>query len=81
MFSYYRSFIEKFSMLVGPLHNLTKTNIEFRWMAKEREAFETLKQKLTSQPMSILLDLSKPFDVHCETCGSFLGICLLQEEH
>ncbi len=58
-----------------------KKNIKFRWMAKEREAFETLKQKLTSQPVLILLDISKPFEVNCDACGNCLGGVLLQEGH
>ena len=43
MCSYYRRFIEKFSMLAGPLHNLTKKNVKFVWMEKEKEAFQKLK--------------------------------------
>ena len=46
MCSYYRRFIEKFSMLAGPLHDLTKKNVKYRWMEKEREAFQMLKEKL-----------------------------------
>ncbi len=37
MCSYYRRFIEKFSMLAGPLHDLTKKNVKFTWMEKEKE--------------------------------------------
>ena len=30
MCSYYRTFIEKFSIIVGPLHNLTKKKVKFQ---------------------------------------------------
>ncbi|MCO5562904.1 hypothetical protein L7F22_016540 [Adiantum nelumboides] len=40
-----------------------------------------LKQKLTSQPVLVLPDLSKPFDVQCDACGDCYGAILLQERH
>ncbi|MCO5595305.1 hypothetical protein L7F22_049346 [Adiantum nelumboides] len=40
-----------------------------------------LKQKLISQPVLILVDLTKPFDVQCDACGDCLGAVLLQEGH
>ena len=42
MCSYYRRFIEKFSIIVGPLHDLSKKKVKFQWMAKENEAFNEL---------------------------------------
>jgi len=79
MCAYYRRFIEKFSFIAGPLHNLTKKNVKFVWTHKENESFEKLKAKLTSQPVLILPDLSKPFEVQCDACGDCLGAVLLQE--
>ena len=49
MCSYYRRFIEKFSVLAGPLHNLTKKKVQFKWTAKENQAFKDLKENLMSQ--------------------------------
>ena len=81
MCAYYRRFIEKFSFIAGPLHDLTKKNVKYNWTAKEQEAFNKLKSKLTSQPVLILPDLSKPFEVQCDACGKCLGAFLLQEGH
>ena len=39
MFTYYRRFIEKFSYIAGPLHDLTKKNVKFVWYKKENDAF------------------------------------------
>ena len=63
------------------MHDLTKKNIKYEWTKKENESFETLKEKLISQPVLILLDLSKPFEVQCDACGHCLGAVLLQERH
>ncbi|MCO5575734.1 hypothetical protein L7F22_029537 [Adiantum nelumboides] len=81
MCAYYRRFIEKFSLIAGPLHDLTKKNIKYVWTEKRQQAFDTLKQKLISQPVLALPDLSKPFEVQCDACGDCLGAVLLQEGH
>ncbi|MCO5604727.1 hypothetical protein L7F22_058897 [Adiantum nelumboides] len=81
MCAYYRRFIEKFSLIAGPLHDLTKKNVKYVWTEKRQQAFDTLKQKLISQPVLALPDLSKPFEVQCDACGDCLGAVLLQEGH
>ncbi|MCO5548548.1 hypothetical protein L7F22_002008 [Adiantum nelumboides] len=81
MCAYYRRFIEKFSLIAGPLHDLTKKNVKYVWTEGKQEAFDKLKQKLTSQPVLVLPDLSKPFEVQCDACGDCLGAVLLQEGH
>ena len=81
MCAYYRRFIEKFSFIAGPLHDLTKKKVKYEWTTKEQKAFEMLKQRLTSQPVLKLPDLSKPFEVQCDACGECLGAVLLQEGH
>ena len=81
MCAYCRRFIEKFSVIAGPLHNLTKKKVKFEWTPKEENAFQTLKFKLMTQPLLKLPDLSKAFEVHCDACGDSLGAVLLQEGH
>ncbi|WP_368853862.1 hypothetical protein [Enterobacter cloacae complex sp. 4DZ3-17B2] len=63
MCAYYRRFIEKVAQIAGPLHELTKKSIRYTWSAKENNAFENLKEKLISQGVLTLPDLSKPFEV------------------
>ena len=81
MCSYYRRFIEKFSIIAGPLHDLTKKRVKFQWTAKENEAFNELKKRLMSGPLLILPDLKKTFEVHCDASGDSLGAVLSQEGH
>ena len=81
MCAYYRRFIARFSLIAGPLHDLTKKNVKYAWTEKENSAFEKLKEKLISQPVLILPNLTKPFEVQCDACGHSLGAVLLQEGH
>ncbi|GJX89558.1 putative reverse transcriptase domain-containing protein [Tanacetum coccineum] len=43
---YYRRFIEGFSLISKPLTKLTQKNKKYEWGKEEKEAFQTLKQKL-----------------------------------
>ena len=81
MCSYYRRFIEKFSIIAGPLHDLTKKRVKFQWTAKENEAFNELKKRLMFEPLLILPNLKKTFEVHCDALGDSLGAVLSQEGH
>ena len=77
----YHRFIEKFSVIAGLLHDLTKKKAKFQWMNKEERAFKTLKDKLLSESLLKFFDLSKTFEVHCDACSDSLGAVLLQDGH
>jgi hypothetical protein len=79
MASYYRRFIEGFSKIARPMTSLLAKKAMFRWTPACQESFETLKQKLTTSPVLILLDVHKPFSVHCEASYTGLGRVLMQE--
>ena len=76
--SYYRRFVKHFAEITSPLHALQKKGVSFRWTAKEIAAFNVLKEKLTSDPVLILTDLSKSFVVQCDACGNSIGAVLMQ---
>jgi hypothetical protein len=44
-----------------------------------QESFEMLKQKLTTAPVLVLLDVHKPFSVYCVASYIGLGCVLMQE--
>ena len=73
MCAYYRRFIEKFSYIARPLHDLTKKNVKFVSSKEENNAFEKLKGKLISKPVLILLDLSKLLKSNVMHVGIALG--------
>ena len=81
MCAYFCCFIAIFSSTAGPLHDLTKKSVRFIWMSKQEKAFNMLKENLISQPVLVLSNVKKPFEVQCDACGKILEVVLLQEGH
>jgi hypothetical protein len=79
MTGYYRRFIEGFSKIARPMTALLAKKVEFKWTPACQESFEMLKQKLTTTPVLVLLDVHKPFLVYCDASYSGLGCVLMQE--
>ena len=79
MAGYYRRFIEGFSKIAKPMTALLGNKVEFKWTQKCQEAFEALKEKLTTAPVLVLPDVHKPFSVYCDACYTGLGCVLMQE--
>lgn len=48
--NYYCTFVQDFSELALPLNALTKKGREFQWGPVEQDAFNQLKQRITSEP-------------------------------
>jgi hypothetical protein len=80
MAGYYRRFIKGFSKIAKPMIALLGNKVEFKWTQKCQEAFEVLKEKLTTTPVLVLPDVHKPFSVYCDACYTGLGCVLMQEE-
>ena len=72
--TYYRRFIKNFSIIAKPLSDLLKKDQEFIWGDKQQEAFETLKEKLCTDPVLATPDYSRPFVI--TTDSSDWGHCL-----
>lgn len=76
---FYRRFVKDFSTIAAPLHELTKKGVAFTWTPTQRNAFDTLKGKLTHAPLLQLPDFNKTFELECDASGIGLGGVLLQE--
>ncbi|MCO5580994.1 hypothetical protein L7F22_034870 [Adiantum nelumboides] len=79
--SYYRRFICFFAEIAAPLHDVTRKGVVFRFGERQQQAFKLLKEKLTTEPVLILPDLRKSFQVQCDACGSNIGAVLMQDGH
>ncbi|WVZ75737.1 hypothetical protein U9M48_023770 [Paspalum notatum var. saurae] len=76
---YYRRFNKDFSKTAKPMTSLTKKNARYSWSPNCEEAFESLKKSLTTAPVLAQPDVTKPFEVYCDTFGHGLGCVLMQE--
>ena len=81
--SYYRRFIHNFAKLAGPLHRLTKKDVEFRWSNECQEAFDALKNKLVEAPVLVYPNFSMEFVLETDASYRGLGAVLSQrlEDH
>ena len=78
--SYYRRFISGFADMAAPLHALTRKNARFVWGPEQDEAFNRLKERLTTAP---ILGMPRDegtyyLDTDASDCG--LGAVLSQDQ-
>jgi hypothetical protein len=70
---YYHRFVPDFSRIAKPMTELLKNGVKFVWDEKRENAFQTLKQYLTSALVLAQPDNSKPYEVYCDVSGTGLG--------
>ena len=68
---WYRKFIPNYATIAAPLTELLHKNVDFIWSEAQKQAFDALKETLTSGPLLYCPDFSKPFVV--ETDASNVG--------
>ena len=75
---YYRRFIKDFSWLAAPMTRLIRKEVKFKWNDLCEKAFQTLKMRLTSAPILIVLERGKRYTVFCDASKDGLGCVLMQ---
>lgn len=63
--SFYRRFVAHFSSIMAPVTDCIKLP-QFVWSAAAEQAFQLIKQKLTSAPVLALPNFSVPFELHSD---------------
>jgi hypothetical protein len=76
---YYRKFVKDYGKIAKPLTELTKKD-NFSWNSNAAEAFNKLKQIMTTPPVLILPDFTLPFEVECDAAGRGIGAVLMQQK-
>ena len=59
--------------------HLTKKNAVFHLGERQRTAFNLLQEKHITEPILIVPDLRKPFEIECDACGDCIGAILHQD--
>ncbi|KAJ4971910.1 hypothetical protein NE237_005009 [Protea cynaroides] len=79
--NYYRRFIKGYSTRVAPLMDLLKKNTAWQWSDACQNGFEELKEAVTEDPVLVLPDYGKMFEVHTDASDFAIGGVLMQEGH
>lgn len=79
MGSCYRCFIKYFSTIPATLIEIIKKIISFKWGVEQKDAFQSLKDKLCNTPLLILPDISKTFEIEYDASGIGIDTDLMWE--
>lgn len=79
--SFYRKFIRNSSNINAPiLETIKKDKQPFVWTKDVEWIFQLLKKKVSEQPVLVLPDFNKPFQVRCDASGTSIGVVLSQDD-
>jgi hypothetical protein len=78
--SFYRKFIRNLSGICAPmLDTMKKRHKSFKWTEEAEESFNILNKKITEQPIMVLTNFEKTFQVRCDASGVAIGEVLSQD--
>jgi hypothetical protein len=79
--SFYGKFIKNFSGTSAlMMYTVKKRHESFHWIEEVEKSINLLKRKITEQPILVLPDFKKTFQVKCDASGFAIGAFLSQED-
>ena len=78
--NFYRQFIRGFANIAKPLNELTRKDEPWQWRTRHQTAFDTLKQRVTTEPILAHADQTQQFDLEVDASGFAVGAVLLQKK-
>ncbi|OWZ13920.1 polyprotein [Phytophthora megakarya] len=78
MANYLHKYTKDYAKLIQPLSSLLKKDTPWVWEPEHREAFDSVKKSLSSIPVLMLTDESKPFHVVCDASNFAIGSAMMQ---
>jgi len=78
--NYYRKFIKKYSDKCSVLNELLQKEEPWRWTDERHQAFETLKQEFTKEPVLRMPDQTRAFQIEADASKYASGAVLTQED-
>lgn len=76
--SYFRKFIQSFSVVAKLLYDLLRKNVLFKFGAVELQTFEELKEKLLKTPVLTIYNSNSETELHCDASVAGFGAVLMQ---
>jgi RNase H-like domain found in reverse transcriptase/Integrase zinc binding domain/Reverse transcriptase (RNA-dependent DNA polymerase) len=76
--NFYHCFVKGFFHLAHPLHDLLKKDKKFVWSEECQESFNQLKKQCTEEPVLMMPDHSKPFQIQVDSSLFATGGILIQ---
>jgi hypothetical protein len=81
---YYASYMPNFADIAAVITDLTKgvgpKNRKIVWSEACQKAFDTIKSLISSSPVLLMPDMSRPFRIECDASDYALGAVLLQQD-
>src|SRR6266702_6055793 len=78
--NFYRRFIRKFSEVAQPLNELLRKDKAFEWNDAAQASFEELKKRFTEEPVLIMAEQTRPFQIECDRSKYASGAVLTQTD-
>lgn len=78
--SYFRKFVEKFSIVAKPLSDLTRKEAKFEFGKTQIQAFEQLKAMLSNAPILSIYSPHDETELHCDASSVGFGAILVQRK-
>ena len=75
---YYWRYVKGFAAIAAPLHALTRKDAVFHWSEDCQTAFDLLKTRLTTSPITDFPDFSQEFRLYTDASTAGLGAILAQ---
>ena len=76
--NFYRRFIRHYSNIAKPLNDTMKKDQLFNWTTECQQAFEELKRCFTEEPVLIMPNQTKPFQIERDASKYASGAVLTQ---
>jgi RNase H-like domain found in reverse transcriptase len=76
--NFFHHFVKGFSHLAHPLYDLLKKDKKFVCSEECQESFDQLKKRFAEEPVLIMLDHSKPFQIQVDSLSFATGEILTQ---
>lgn len=78
--SYFRKFIENYSLIAKPLYDILKERSKFTFGSEELKIFECLKNKLIEAPTLALYSPKDETELYCDASTIGFGAILMQKK-